>query len=86
MADMTQVHIQQSPFHVHSTPNNIPTTQTQLQFNLNAEENHQFDRIRKPRPIIIEKLLPKPPASQVQTGFLTDSIGKLIYVYFLIPE
>ena len=76
MADMTQVHIQQSPFHVHSTPNNIPATQTQLQFNLNAKEDHQFDRIRKPRPIIIEKLLPKPPATPVQTGILADPIGK----------
>ena len=76
MADMTQVHIQQSPFHVHSTPNNIPATQTQLQFNLNAKEDHQFGRIRKPRPIIIEKLLPKPPATQVQTGILADPIGK----------
>ena len=78
MADMTQIHIQQSPFHVHSTPNILPTSQTQLQFNLNAKEDHQFDRIRKPRPIIIEKLLPKPPASQVQTGILTDPIGKNI--------
>ena len=84
MADMTQVHIQQSPFHVHSTPNNIPATQTQLQFNLNAKEDHQFDRIRKPRPIIIEKLLPKPPATQVQTGILADPIGKGIWLMYTL--
>jgi len=73
-----QINIQASPFQ-HSTPSSwIPTKQTQLQFNLRQEQPQQC-YVRKPQPIIIEKLMAHPQPKHIdQTGSCKYNQEKLL--------
>ena len=44
----------------HSTPTTQAFTQSQLQFHLDPKKNVVQNQVMKPRPIVIEKLLPYP--------------------------
>lgn len=72
-ASMEQVHIHSGQY--HSTPSNQAFTQTQLHFNIDPAQNVVQNQFRKPKPIIIEKLLPYPQNEVVPLSRLLMLIG-----------
>ncbi|XP_057295168.1 protein moonraker-like [Hydractinia symbiolongicarpus] len=73
-ASMEQVHIH--PGQYHSTPSNQAFTQTQLHFNIDPVQNVVQNQFKKPKPIIIEKLLPYPQNDVVplKTSFESSAV------------
>ena len=84
-----QVHIQKSPFkwnyQSHSTPQLQP--QTQLQFNLNPPTEGMIQYLPgKPRPIVIEKLMPYPAKLDVNVEPMISTSEIYLNLLFCRPS